>query len=127
MNPTFSSEHAEHGQRTQQPVGKGSDTGADKGTHRGGRAAAARVDLDRMKETMRKLGADMLEQTKLHPQIAVGVGVGVGFIAGSILGSRLGQLALVGALGYLARYALGNGVTLEGIKDSLDRMASSTH
>ncbi|HEY1697013.1 MAG TPA: hypothetical protein VGG39_32865 [Polyangiaceae bacterium] len=129
MNPTFSNEHE---QRTQQQAGagEGSETGSGKGAHRNGNAghaAAARVDVDRMKETLRKLGTDVLAQTKLHPQIAVGIGVGVGFIAGSIFGSRLGQLAFAGALGYVARYALGNGVTLEGIQQSLERMASTTH
>lgn len=121
MNPTFTNEHP---QRTQQSGGRGAETESRKPGSQGQRIMQ-RIDMDKLMETVRKLGADAIQQTKQHPQIAVGVGVGVGFIAGSLLGSRMGQMLCAVGLGYLIRHAtVGN--NLEMIQRSLEKMGSHT-
>ena len=117
MNPTFTNDHPQRNNKTAESENRKSS--------RDNQRMTSSFDMDKVRETMRKLGTDAIEQTKAHPQIAVGVGVGIGFIAGSIFGTRLGQLACALGAGYVLKHALANGASLDSIQRSIEKLVNS--
>lgn len=81
------------------------------------------VDVARLREVGRNLGAQIEEQVNKRPYVVIGAAAGVGFVAGSLFGSRLGQVLLAAGLGYLAKNVLNGDIGVERIQEGLEKLA----
>jgi hypothetical protein len=102
-----------------------------KGAHQGGRMRQGEqeeerrrpVDVARLREVGRNLGAQLEEQARKRPYVVLGAAAGMGFIAGSLFGSRLGQAAIAAGMGYVAKNLLEGDVGVERLRENLERLA----
>jgi len=81
-----------------------------------------RVAMDRLREVGRNLGAQIDQQVRKSPYVALGAAAGIGFVAGSLFGSRLGQLLLAAGIGYAAKNALGDELGIERLQAGLEKL-----
>ncbi len=80
-----------------------------------------RVEVERLREAGRNLGAQIEEQVRKRPYVVLGAAVGIGFVAGSLFGSRLGQMLLAAGVGYMAKDMVG-GEGFERLQEGLERL-----
>jgi ElaB/YqjD/DUF883 family membrane-anchored ribosome-binding protein len=106
----------EQGQRAQQEV---RGTRISERVRREGEG----VDMSRLREVGRNLGAQIEEQVDKRPYVVIGAAAGIGFVAGSLFGSRLGQVLLAAGLGYLAKNVLNGDIDVERIQEGLEKLA----
>jgi hypothetical protein len=108
-------------ERSQQPTGQGERTS----TRSGGREprSGERVEMARLREAGRNLGAQLEEQARKRPYVVIGAAAGVGFVAGSLFGSRLGQLLLAAGIGYVAKNVLEGDIGMDRIQEGIERLA----
>ena len=85
-------------------------------------AQQRRIEMARLREVGRNLGAQVDEQVHKRPYVVLGAAAGIGFVAGSLLGSRLGQVLLAAGLGYAAKQFAGGDLGLERIQAGLERL-----
>jgi ElaB/YqjD/DUF883 family membrane-anchored ribosome-binding protein len=80
------------------------------------------LDMARLREVGRNLGAQVEEQVHTRPYVIIGAAAGIGFVAGSLFGSRLGQLLLACGLGYLAKNILDGEIGVERLEQGLEKL-----
>ena len=107
MNRTTTSE----GSRTQQPR----ENGEQREEHG--------IDVARLREVGKNLGAQIEEQVQKRPYVVIGAAAGIGFVAGSLFGSRLGQMLLAAGLGYVAKNLLGGDIDVERLQEKLEEIS----
>jgi ElaB/YqjD/DUF883 family membrane-anchored ribosome-binding protein len=110
-------------ERSHQPMGpeeRTSTRAADR-EERGGQKA--KMDMARLREAGRNLGAQLEEQIHRRPYMVIGAAAGVGFVAGSLFGSRLGQLLLAAGMGYVAKNVLEGEIGMDRIQEGIERLA----
>jgi ElaB/YqjD/DUF883 family membrane-anchored ribosome-binding protein len=97
-----------------------------KSTRAGERVARAadrgRIELARLREAGKNVGAQIEEQVQKRPHVVIGAAAGLGFVAGSLFGSRLGQVLLAAGLGYVARNFVEGG-DIDRLREGLERLA----
>lgn len=104
----------EQGQRAQQPQGTG---------ERERREEERGIEMARLREVGRNLGAQIEEQVQKRPYVVLGAAAGIGFVAGSLFGSRLGQVLLAAGLGYVAKNVLSGDLDVERLQEGIEKLA----
>lgn len=82
-----------------------------------------RIEMARLREVGRNLGAQIEEQVQKRPYVVIGAAAGIGFVAGSLFGSRLGQVLLAAGLGYVAKNVLSGDIGVERIQEGIEKLA----
>ena len=98
-----------------------------KGTHEVAERAAA--ELTKIKRAGANLSEEVGTYVRKQPLAALGIAAGAGFVLGSIFGSRLGRVALVAAVGYVAQDliegALGEGGIRALLVDEVTKLGAA--
>lgn len=81
------------------------------------------LDVARLREVGKNLGAQIEEQVQKRPYVVIGAAAGVGFVAGSLFGSRLGQMLLAAGLGYVAKNLLSGDIDVERLQEKLEEIS----
>jgi hypothetical protein len=89
----------------------------------GGGVDRGRLEMARLRDAGKNLGAQLEEQVHKRPYVVIGAAAGLGFVAGSLFGSRLGQVLLAAGLGYLAKDVFEGEIGIERIREGLERLA----
>jgi hypothetical protein len=81
------------------------------------------LDVARLREVGKNLGAQIEEQVQKRPYVVIGAAAGIGFVAGSLFGSRLGQMLLAAGLGYIAKNLVEGGIDVERLQEKLEEIS----
>jgi hypothetical protein len=91
--------------------------GAEAGSERG-----SGIEMARLREVGRNLGAQLEEQARKRPYVVIGAAAGIGFVAGSLFGSRLGQVLLACGLGYVAKNVVVGDLGIDRIEAGIEKL-----
>jgi hypothetical protein len=81
------------------------------------------LDVARLREVGKNLGAQLEEQVQKRPYVVIGAAAGIGFVAGSLFGSRLGQMLLAAGLGYIAKNLVAGDISVEHLQEKLEEIS----